>query len=89
MRRCCECEIRALAFPPNCSPASSTFSRKPNDPWIAPQGGLGIGLCLVQRLVEMHSGKVEAYSVLGQGSEFVVRLPIVDTPATQPPSAPR
>ena len=41
------------------------------------QGGLGIGLCLVQRLVELHGGSVEAHSVLGQGSEFVVRLPVV------------
>ena len=39
------------------------------------QGGLGIGLCLVQRLVELHGGSVSAHSVLGQGSEFVVRLP--------------
>ncbi len=41
------------------------------------QGGLGIGLALVQRLVELHRGRVEAISVLGQGSEFVVRLPVV------------
>jgi CheY-like chemotaxis protein/anti-sigma regulatory factor (Ser/Thr protein kinase) len=40
------------------------------------QGGLGIGLCLVQRLVVMHGGRVEVNSVLGQGSEFVVRLPV-------------
>lgn len=43
------------------------------------QGGLGIGLCLVQRLVELHGGSVAAHSVLGQGSEFVVRLPLLLT----------
>lgn len=41
------------------------------------QGGLGIGLCVVQRLVELHGGRVEVSSVLGQGSEFVVRLPLM------------
>ena len=51
------------------------------------QGGLGIGLCLVKRLVEMHGGRVEAHSVLDQGSEFVVRLPV--TPAVLPPATPQ
>jgi signal transduction histidine kinase len=39
-------------------------------------GGLGVGLSLVRSLVEMHGGRVEAASPgLGQGSEFVLRLP--------------
>lgn len=42
------------------------------------RGGLGIGLSLVQRLVDLHGGKVEARSEgLGKGSEFVVRLPLL------------
>jgi signal transduction histidine kinase/ActR/RegA family two-component response regulator len=51
------------------------------------QGGLGIGLTLVRRLVEMHGGKIEARSAgLGKGSEFLVRLPALAEP---PPESAR
>lgn len=42
------------------------------------EGGLGIGLSVVRRLVEMHGGKVAAFSDgPGHGCEFVVRLPLL------------
>lgn len=60
------------------------------------QGGLGIGLALVKKLVELHEGRVEALSAgPGQGSEFILRLPTgtgppaaVTPPASQGPSVP-
>jgi signal transduction histidine kinase/CheY-like chemotaxis protein len=50
---------------------------------VRAEGGLGIGLTLVRRLVELHDGEVVARSEgLGRGSEFVVRLPLA--PAARP-----
>jgi signal transduction histidine kinase len=51
------------------------------------RGGLGIGLTLVRKLVEMHGGSATAASDgLGHGSEFTVRLPAIDAPASPFPA---
>jgi signal transduction histidine kinase len=53
------------------------------------QGGLGLGLTLVKSLVEMHGGSVSAESDgPGKGSEFIVRLPALESPARAAPFRP-
>ena len=53
------------------------------------RGGLGLGLALVKRLVELHGGSVAAWSAgPGQGSEFTVRLPAMAVPDAPVESAP-
>jgi two-component system sensor histidine kinase PilS (NtrC family) len=39
------------------------------------QGGTGIGLALVQRIVEEHGGEIEVFSSVGEGTRFVIQLP--------------
>jgi len=48
-------------------------------------GGLGIGLTLAKNLVAMHDGRIEAHSAgLGQGTTFIVRLPVARDHNHQP-----
>jgi len=52
------------------------------------EGGLGVGLALVERLVTMHGGSVAAHSAgLGQGSAFVIHLPRLPDPVLAPAPA--
>lgn len=49
--------------------------------------GIGVGLALAKRLVELHGGQVEARSAgLGQGAEFIVRLPLAAPASGQDPA---
>jgi PAS domain S-box-containing protein len=58
--------------------AEGSISRK--------QGGLGLGLAVVRHLVELHGGSVSAASAgLGQGSTFVVNLPLATEDTIRPP----
>jgi signal transduction histidine kinase len=43
--------------------------------------GFGLGLSIVKWIVDSHGGRIEAKSELGKGTEFIVRLPLLDTAA--------
>ena len=52
------------------------------------QGGLGVGLTLVERLVKLHGGTVTAYSAgVGQGSQFTIKLPIAQVQRSGAPES--
>jgi signal transduction histidine kinase len=65
-----------VGIPPEMLPRVFELFTQVNRSLNRSQGGLGIGLALVRRLMEMHGGTVEAHSPgLGKGAEFVMRLP--------------
>jgi CheY-like chemotaxis protein len=65
------------------------FRQAPRGPDRA-EGGLGLGLTIVRRLIERHEGRVEAKSEgVRMGSEFVVRLPVLDAVQDAPPAPQR
>jgi signal transduction histidine kinase len=72
-------------IPPEMLPKIFDIFVQSRDPAGRAHGGLGIGLNLVRRLVELHGGSVSAVSPgPGRGSEFIVELPL----ATEWPERP-
>lgn len=60
------------------------FQRFYQSPDNKEKGGTGIGLYLVKRFVEMHRGTVHVVSKPGEGSSFIVRLPVAPQPIGSP-----
>ena len=65
-----------VGIAPELLPTMFELFRRADDSLGRSEGGLGIGLALARGLVEMHGGRIEAFSEgPGQGSEFTIRLP--------------
>jgi signal transduction histidine kinase len=70
-----------LGIAPELLPRIFEIFVQSRDPRGRAQGGLGIGLNLVRRVVELHGGSVSATSDgAGRGSAFVVELPLGEAP---------
>ena len=81
--RVVEVKVRdnGIGIPPEMLPSIFTMFTQVDRSFERTRGGLGIGLSLVRRLVEMHGGSVQAHSEgQGLGSEFIVRLPVSVAP---------
>ncbi len=86
-----DCVLRVrdtgIGIPPDLLPCVFDLFTQAERSLARSQGGLGIGLALVKGLVEMHGGRVDVHSTLGQGSEFVVTLPMAVSSAVPLPVA--
>jgi PAS domain S-box-containing protein len=77
-----------IGIPPEKLPEMFELFAQGNSSSTRSEGGLGIGLTVVKKLVEMQGGSITAHSEgLGKGSEFVIRLPAAERPATSMPPA--
>jgi signal transduction histidine kinase len=89
-----EVKDNGLGIDPHVLPRVFNLFEQGERPLDRSQGGLGIGLTLAQRLVELHGGSIEAASAgPGQGSTFTIRLPArgaaPDEPAALPAPLPK
>jgi signal transduction histidine kinase len=77
---------RGFGIAPEVLPWLFDLFARPSPACLGARSGLGIGLTLVKRLVELHGGNVEAHSEgLNRGSTFTVRLPLVSEAAQTEP----
>ena len=75
---CLSVRDTGIGIPPEALPSVFDMFSQVDHSLERTHGGLGIGLTLVKHLVEMHRGSIEARSDgVGQGAQFIVRLPIV------------
>ena len=78
-------EDDGIGIPPDLLPVIFDMFRQSPHTVARSLGGLGIGLTLVRRLVELHGGSIEAMSPgSGLGSRFTVRLPLPTAPVSTP-----
>jgi CheY-like chemotaxis protein len=74
-----------VGIPPEVLPNVFDMFYRVEAPRGVAQGGLGIGLCLVKSLVQLHGGTIEARSEgAGKGSEFILTLPLPPVLPHQP-----
>ena len=72
-----------IGIPADMQPVIFDMFTQLNVPTGRAQSGLGIGLALVRKLLEMHGGSVSAFSEgNGRGSEFLITLPVITSEMT-------
>ena len=70
------CEIQELEFRPrNSLQLFSEFFRASNAKKMA-EDGTGLGLAIVKQIVDMHGGHIRVNSREGEGTSFIIELPV-------------